>query len=138
MLHLLHSFGKSIGPLEGDADVAIAAKARARKAHIIRAKPIRLWFGLTQEDFARVLGVSRATVIRWEEVNSGPTVTSAAGRVLSILAETQRLADRTFHRPEHAQEWLRARIPALHGTPIETLIARGPLPVRDVLLEGLE
>lgn len=118
--------------------MAVAVKTRVHKVHVIRAKAIRVWFGLTQEEFARVLGVSRATVIRWEESNGGPTTTSAAGRVLSILAETQRLADRTFHRPELAKRWLRARIPALHATPIETLMARGPLPVRDVLLEGLE
>ena len=118
--------------------MATAVKARAHKPHVIRAKAIRLWFGLTQEDYARVLGVSQATVIRWEDANGGPTTTSAAGRVLSILAETQRLADRTFHRPEHARQWLRVRVPALHGTPIDTLLTRGPLPVRDVLLEGLE
>jgi DNA-binding transcriptional regulator YiaG len=124
--------------LEGDVAVAVALKKRTHKTHVLRVKGIRMWFGLTQDDFARVLGVSRATVIRWEDANSGPASTSAAGRVLTILAETQRLAGRTFHRPENAQRWLRVKVPALHATPIETLVTRGPLPVRDVLLEGLE
>lgn len=118
--------------------MAVAVKVRSHKAPIIRVKAIRQWFGLTQEDFAHVLGVSRATVIRWEEANGGPVVTGAAGRVLSILVETQRLAGRVFHRPEHAQQWLRAQIPALHGTPIDTMMTRGPLPVRDVLLADVE
>jgi DNA-binding XRE family transcriptional regulator len=123
---------------EGDAAVAVAIGRRGHKTHLLRVKAIRQWFGLTQEELAQVLGVSRATVIRWEEANSGPVATSAAGRVLNILVETQRLAGRTFHRPENAQRWLRTNVPALHATPIETLVTRGPLPVRDVLLEGLE
>ncbi len=116
----------------------VAVKGRSSKMAIIRVKPIREWFGLTQEEFAHVLGVSRATVIRWEEANSGPAATSAAGRVLGILNETRRLAGKVFRRPEHARQWLHSHIPALHGTPIDTLVSRGPLPVRDVLLSDVE
>lgn len=118
--------------------MAVVVRARSQKPAIIQVKTIRQWFGLTQDDFARALGVSRATVIRWEEANSGPMATSAAGRVLHILVETQRLAGRVFQRPESAQEWLRTQIPALHGTPVHTLVTRGPLPVRDILLAAVD
>jgi len=118
--------------------VAVAVRARSQKPSIIRVKTIRQWLGLTQNEFARVVGVSRATVIRWEEANSGPMAASAAGRVLYILVETQRLASRVFQGPGSAQEWLRTQIPALHGTPVHTLVTRGPLPVRDILLAAVD
>jgi len=93
--------------------------------------------GLTQGDFAKVLGVSRATVIRWEDANGGPSASSSAGRLLAILVETRRLAGTAFMDREEAQQWLRTDTPALHGTPIDTMIARGQLPVRDVLRSDL-
>lgn len=118
--------------------MATAVKARPSRTTVTVVEPVRKWFGLSQAQFAQILRVSRATVVRWEEAKAGPEVTSAAGRVLDILVETQRLAKKVFRQPARAHQWLDTEIPALHGTPKDTLIRRGPLPVRDVLRSDLD
>ncbi len=118
--------------------MAVALKALPHKRVLARVQPIRQWFGLTQEDFAKILGVSRATVIRWEEANGGPRPQSSAGRLLAILVETRRLAGKAFIHREQVQHWLHTDIPALDGKPIEVMVTRGPLPVRDVLRSDVE
>ena len=63
----------------------MSAIARPPETRRLQVKPIRRWFGLTQGAFAGELGVSRATVARWEAQHSGPEPNSAEGRCSPLL-----------------------------------------------------
>ena len=109
---------------------AIARPAETRR---LQVKPVRRWFGLTQGAFARALGVSRATVARWEAQHTGPEPNSAEGRLLTALVEARDLAVKMFG-PSQGRGWFRSSIPVFHGKhPVEVLTERGPIPVRDEL-----
>ncbi len=111
---------------------------KGRRPTVLRVRPVRQWFGLSQEAFAQALGVSRATVARWEAANSGPNANTAEGRLLVAMMEARDLAARQFG-PQNARRWLDGRAPTFGGdTPRSVLIKRGPLPVRDLLLAGWE
>jgi DNA-binding transcriptional regulator YiaG len=59
---------------------------------VLRVKPVRLWFGLSQDAFARAHGVGRATVAQWEAHNAGPNPNTAEGRLLAAMIEARDLA----------------------------------------------
>jgi DNA-binding transcriptional regulator YiaG len=101
-----------------------------RSAQVLRVKPLRQWFGLSQEEFARVLGVGRATVVRWEAAVGGPLADTAEGRLVLALVEIKSLATKAFAR--QAKAWFHDRGPS-GETAHETLIKRGPIPVLTVL-----
>ena len=91
---------------------------------------LRQWFGLSQEEFARVLGVGRATVVRWEAAAGRPP--TAEGRLVLALVEIKSLATKVFARL--AKAWFHDRAPTSGGeTAYEKLIKRGPIPVLTVL-----
>jgi len=120
----------------------VLTKRSGKRTHAAPAptpiKPIREWFGLSQEACARALGVGRATIARWEARRTGPDPNTAEGRLLAALTEARDLAIKQFG-PQQAHQWLDHRAPTFHGdTPRETLVKRGPIPVRDVLLAGWE
>ena len=93
---------------------------------------LRQWFGLSQEEFARVLGVGRATVVRWEAAAGGPLAHTAEGRLMLALIEIKSLATKVFGR--QAKAWFHDRAPTSGGeTAYEKLIKRGPIPVLTVL-----
>jgi DNA-binding transcriptional regulator YiaG len=116
----------------------LTKSAKGRGSAALRVRPVRHWFGLSQERFARALGVGRATVARWEAANSGPTTNSAEGRLLIAMMEARDLATKQFG-PQNARRWLDGRAPTFGGeTPRSVLVTRGPLPVRDLLLAGWE
>ncbi len=118
--------------------MAVTAKTiRGASSAPLRVKPIRQWFGLSQEAFARALGVGRATVARWEAVKGGPNANTAEGRLLTAMVEARDLAVKMFGS-RHAKEWLDDLAPTFHETPRVTLIKRGPIPVRDLLMEAWE
>jgi len=111
--------------------------ATLRERRRVAMKPVREWFDLTQGEFARALGVSRATIARWEAQHTGPEPNSAEGRLLAALLEVKELATKSYGA-QRGRQWFRHVIPALQGRPIDVLIARGPVPIRDVLWEGWE
>src|SRR5262245_59260050 len=47
---------------------------------------LRKWLGLTAHELARVMGVSRETVCRWERVDAPCRLTPPADRLLKLLA----------------------------------------------------
>ncbi|MGH2403529.1 MAG: helix-turn-helix domain-containing protein [bacterium] len=103
------------------------------KPRRIRARPLRQWFGLSQAQFARATGTSRPTVQRWEARGIGPEPNSAEGRLVSAIADLKRTALRVFG-PRHGRAWFHDPAPTFGGkTPLEVLIERGPIPVRDDL-----
>jgi predicted transcriptional regulator len=102
----------------------------------VRAKSdiraLREWFGMTQAEFARAVGVSERAIIRWEggEVEPMP----AARRSLDMLEDVRRLLIKRFSEPK-AREWLREPLRQLRGnSPFEVLVVGGPLSVRDLLI----
>jgi transcriptional regulator with XRE-family HTH domain len=93
---------------------------------------LRLWYGLSQPEFARAAGVSERAVIRWELGQVTPM--PLAQRSLALLEDLRtRLLKR--YGEKRAQEWLRQPNRALRGNPpIDVLIASGPTPVRDIVV----
>jgi len=110
---------------------------RSAPGAALRVKPVREWFGLSQEAFAKALGVGRATVARWEAINGGPNPNTAEGRLLAAMIDARDLAIKMFG-PRHAKAWFDDLAPTFHDTPRTTLIRRGPIPVRDLLMEAWE
>lgn len=123
--HMMRAASSAVLP-----PIAPAARRTARQATVIRR-----WFRLSQEAFAKVLGVSRSTVARWEAEGTGPDLESAEGRWLIVLAEIMRLGKHLWSNdPKKAQRWLYTSIPFFHGKrPIEVLKSEGPLRVLYVL-----
>ncbi len=102
-------------------------------ARRLRVRPLRRWFGLSQEQFARAIGTSRPTLQRWETRGTGPEPNSAEGRLLAAMADVQRMAVRVFG-PRHGRAWFHDPAPTFGGKiPLEVLVERGPIPVRDDL-----
>ena len=103
------------------------------KPRRIRMRLLRRWFGLSQEQFARAIGTSRPTLQRWETRGAGPEPNSAEGRLLAAMADVQRMAVRVFGQ-HHGRAWFHDPAPTFGGkTPLEILVERGPIPVRDDL-----
>ena len=115
-------------------EAVMAVAVRTPRGPVMRVRPVREWFGLSLDAFARALGVSRATVARWEAANSGPARDTAAGRALASMVEIRRLAQELFGRD--AQTWFDSLIPMLRDTPRSALVKHGPFPVRQVLWEA--
>lgn len=102
----------------------------------VRVRPLRRRFGLSQEQFARVIGTSRPTLQRWEARSTGPGPNSAEGRLVAAAAEVQQMAVRVFGS-RHGRAWFRDPAPTFGGkTPLDILVSRGPIPVRDLLREA--
>ena len=106
------------------------AMAQVRERAEIRN--LRLWYGLSQPEFARAAGVSERAVIRWELGQVTPM--PLARRSLTLLEDLRtRLLKR--YGEKRAQDWLRQPNRALRGNPpIDVLIASGPTPVRDIVV----
>lgn len=103
------------------------------------SEALRKWYALSQFEWARVLGVSRATVARWAAERSGPDSSSAEGRLFTLLQDIRALAEWLRRDPAHFHAWLRAPSPALRGRPpMHVLLHQGPAPIRDLLLDELE
>jgi DNA-binding XRE family transcriptional regulator len=87
---------------------------------------------MTQEQFAKTVGVSERAVIRWEKGESDPM--PAVRRSLDMFDDLRlRLINR--YDDQGARRWLRRPNRALRGnTPLEVLIASGPVPVRDIVV----
>lgn len=105
-----------------------------RRAPRQRARVLRGWFGLSQAAFARAVGVSRSTVARWEASSSGPDPNTAEGRILAVMDEIRRRATRIWGRDD-GRKWLHDHVVSLRGRPIDVLIAHGPLPLYQALME---
>lgn len=92
---------------------------------------LRIWYELSQPEFARAVGVSERAVIRWELGQVKPM--PLAQRSLALLEDLRsRLLKRYGEKGAH--EWLRQSNRALRGNPpIAVLIASGPTPVRDIV-----
>ena len=54
---------------------------------------LRKWLGLTSHQLARVMGVSRETVCRWERVEAPCRLTPPADRLLKLVAAQHARAD---------------------------------------------
>ncbi len=105
-----------------------------RRAPRLRAHAIRTWFGLSQEAFARAVGVSRSTIARWEAHNRGPDPNTAEGRMLTVMDDIRQRATRIWGKDE-GRRWLHDYVVALQARPLDVLIARGPVPVHQTLME---
>lgn len=113
--------------------------AAERSALRTDSEPMRKWYALSQFEWARVLGVSRATVARWAAERSGPDRSSAEGRLFALLEDIRVLAERLRRDPARFRAWLRAPSPALRGRPpLDVLLRQGPAPIRDLLLDELQ
>jgi DNA-binding XRE family transcriptional regulator len=110
---------------------AVLARDRVPR---LRSRSLRVWFGLSQGAFARAVGVSRSTVARWEAHDSGPATNTAEGRILTLMDEIRHRATRIWGRDE-GRKWLHDHVVALRARPIDVLVARGPTPVYQVLME---
>src|SRR5215831_4608856 len=95
-------------------------------------RDLRLWYGLSQPEFARAAGVSERAVIRWELGQVTPM--PLAQRSLALLEDLRtRLLKR--YGEKRAREWLGQPNRPLRGKPpIDVLIASGPTPVRDIVV----
>ncbi len=94
-------------------------------------KRLRSVFKLSQEGFARLVGVSVRTVARWEAGESAPS--QLAQRQLASL---ERLHQRLTHllRPESIDDWMTRAHPGLgQRAPGEVLCAEGPDPLLRLL-----
>jgi len=95
-------------------------------------RDLRGWYGLSQREFARAVGVSERAVIRWEvgEVKPMPL----AQRSIELLEDLRNRVVRRYGE-RNAKTWLRRPNHALRGnSPIDTLVASGPTPVRDIVV----
>jgi uncharacterized protein (DUF2384 family) len=87
---------------------------------------------------SRALGIARAMVARREAHNAGPNPNIAEGRLLAAMIEARDLAIKSLGS-SHARKWLHDPAPTFDGQqPIHVLVARGPIPVRDLLMESWE
>lgn len=103
------------------------------------SESLRNWYGLSQFEWAQVLGVSRSTVARWAAERSGPDPGSAEGRLFALLEDIRMLAEKLRRDPARFRVWLRAPSPALRGRPpADVLLRRGPVSIRDLLLDEFE
>ncbi len=119
---------------------AMAARritVRRKTKHRKDAEAIRQALSLSQDAFAKALGISRRTVIRWKSEHFTPPPRSAEGRLLAVMEEIVRLA-REMWGEEGLSTWMHSSIPALAGArPVDVLVEKGPVPVRDVLKQSL-
>ncbi|MBI4278479.1 MAG: helix-turn-helix transcriptional regulator [Armatimonadetes bacterium] len=106
----------------------------ARGGAPIAARRLRKWYGLTQEAFARAVGVSRSTVTRWEAQDGGPDPDTAEGRILRVMEEVRRLSRRIWGEAG-ARKWLQDHVVRLRGRPVDVLIVDGPVPLYQTLME---
>lgn len=129
--------------------VRMAASSRAaalslpsaveRRATRTDSESLRKWYGFSQFQWARVLGVSRSTVARWAAEGSGPDFGSSDGRAFALLEDIRMLAVKLRREPARFRTWLRAPSPVFRGrSPAEILLRHGPVPIRDLLLDELE
>src|SRR5438093_12584731 len=113
--------------------------AAERRAARTGSESLRKWYGFSQFQWARVLGVSRSTVARWAAERSGPDAGCAEGRLFALLEDVRALAGQLRRDPARFRAWLRAPSPVLHGRPpADVLLRQGPAPIRDLLLDELE
>lgn len=92
---------------------------------------LRKWYELSQEDFARAVGVSRRAIIRWEQHEVSPSET--ARRSLELLWDIKQRLEPLYG--QKAREWLHTPHRALRGNkPIAVLVTSGPVPVRDLVV----
>jgi transcriptional regulator with XRE-family HTH domain len=94
----------------------------------------REFFGLSQEEFARLVGSSARSVANWER---GRPMSAQVRQTMTTLADIQvRLVN--LIRPDYIGRWLRIQVPALGGvSPLEA-IERGQAERVYRLLMGLE
>ena len=94
---------------------------------------LRIWYGLSQPEFAGAVGVSERAIIRWELGQVKPM--PLGQRSLALLEDLRsRLLKR--YGQKRAQEWLRQPNRGLRGNPpIDVLVASGPTLVRDIVTE---
>ena len=82
--------------------------------------------------------MARPTVARRKVHNAGANPNTAEGWLLAAMIEARDLAIKSLG-PSHARKWLHDPAPTFDGQqPIHVLIARGPIPVRDLLMESWE
>jgi len=65
------------------------ARSLSRQAAPLQPEAIRFlrtWFGLTVHGFARLMGVDRGTVCRWERAHGACPLKAPADRLLKLLA----------------------------------------------------
>lgn len=117
--------------------MAMAAVVGRKTKHRMDAEAIRRALNLSQDAFAKALGISRRTVIRWKSEHFTPPPQTAEGRLLAVMEEMAALARKTWSEDDF-QKWMHSPIPALGGAlPVDVLAKKGPVPVRDVLKQSM-
>ena len=123
----------------GTAAHTLRLPRTGRQRNPLGPAELRRWFGLSQEAFAEVLGISRSTVARWEASGTVPDTSTAEGRWLAVLVQIKTLAERLWRTPNRARAWLHSPLPVLRGErPLDVLKREGPMRVRDLLLDEIE
>lgn len=96
-------------------------------------KGLREAFDLSQEGFARLIGVSVRTVARWEAGDVNPS--QLAERQLTALDNLQRRLS-LLMRPDSVSGWMARSHSRLGGrTPRQVLLTEGPEPLLNLLNE---
>ena len=96
-------------------------------------RELRLTFGLSQEQLARLVGVSVRTVARWEGGHSQPS--PLAERQLQGLDTLERQLSRLM-RPDSVGEWMNRSNQRFGGrSPNQVLLSDGPEPLLRQLQE---
>ncbi len=94
--------------------MAMAAVVGRKTKHRMDAEAIRRALNLSQDVFAKALGISRRTVIRWKSEHFTPPPQTAEGRLLAVMEEMAALARKTWSEDD-LQKWMHSPIPALGG-----------------------
>ncbi len=80
----------------------------------------------------RAFGLTRFA--RWEAHNRGPDPNTAEGRMLTVMDDIRQRATRIWGKDD-GRSWLHDYVVALQARPLDVLIARGPVPVHQTLME---
>lgn len=124
-------------PQPGDV-VTIRPPTVPRGPGRVDPEKLRLWFGLTDKQFAKALGVPERHIRLWRNSGSRPAPQSAEGRMLAMLAEVRDLALELLGA-ESARIWLTNPAPAFGGRRIKQILAElGPEPVKHLLIAAKE
>lgn len=124
-------------PRSGDV-VTIRPPAAPRGQGQIDPEKLRLWFGLTEKQFAKALGVPERHIRLWRNTGSGPAPQSAEGRMLAMLAEVRDLALELLGA-DSAKIWLANPAPAFGGRRVKQILTEhGPEPVKHLLIAAKE
>ncbi len=107
---------------------------RRRGSAVRSAEKLRMWFGLSQGEFADLVGVSRQTVNRWKMTGTGPAPDTAEAGLLAMLVQMKAIAEQTWDSSDEFRRWMRTPLPILRmKRPFDFLKPSGLTVVLDIV-----